>query len=274
MARMDPLYRHWNADQGRHGFTQIWRQQFPATPHSAPTRVLPSHSCDLVFNFGDPFERVGDRGSSRLPAIHLVGPLTRYLAVRATGSTDLLIGRMPAWSLFPLFGVPAEALTDQVVALSDLPKGRWVTEVERFEAESIHLHLTSQQRPIQDPGLVCAALRRIQASSGQTRTSALAADLGVSRRHLCRLFQRSIGYGPKSAASLARFHNAIALLVSGLSGAALAAEAGYADQPHLIRSITQRCGLSPSQILKLPDSALKRRFNHSARSQIFKTVYL
>ena len=224
MARMDPLYRHWNADQGRHGFTQIWRQQFPATPHSAPTRVLPSHSCDLVFNFGDPFERVGDRGSSRLPAIHLVGPLTRYLAVRATGSTDLLIGRMPAWSLFPLFGVPAEALTDQVVALSDLPKGRWVTEVERFEAESIHLHLTSQQRPDPDLGTGRRSGRQppsplpLVSAIDRLRTQKRCLASAVSQRH-CPACQRPERRGAggrgrlcRSAASDSQHHPALRTL--------------------------------------------------------------
>lgn len=79
------------------------------------------------------------------------------------------------------------------------------------------------------------------------RIRELASDLHVSERQLERLFKQQIGVGPKQFSSLARFHNALRQLPFANSWAGLAAEAGYADQAHFIRSFAAYAGTTPGQ---------------------------
>jgi len=77
----------------------------------------------------------------------------------------------------------------------------------------------------------------------------------VGERWLERAFARHVGYGPKMLARVVRFQHAVALLDAGppLSWSALAYEAGFADQAHLVREFRALAGLTPG------DFAAERR---------------
>lgn len=101
-----------------------------------------------------------------------------------------------------------------------------------------------------DPRLsaIDIAIRRIAASYGGVRIDAMAADLGRSRRQLEREFLRTVGLSPKHFAVVSRFRHAAARLESRPrdSLAAIAADAGYADQSHMVRDFRQFAGVPPS----------------------------
>ena len=79
-------------------------------------------------------------------------------------------------------------------------------------------------------------------------TSRLAA---LTERHLRRRFHDAVGYGHKTLQRVLRLRRFLALAESeaGPDLARVAAEAGYADQPHLTRECAELAGLPPAALL-------------------------
>jgi AraC-like DNA-binding protein len=95
------------------------------------------------------------------------------------------------------------------------------------------------------------AWQRLTASHGRVAISALARQVGWSRRHLSARFHREFGLTPKIAGRVMRFEVAHRLLRAprrpGL--AEVAARCGYADQAHFSREWRELAGCSPSRWL-------------------------
>ena len=81
--------------------------------------------------------------------------------------------------------------------------------------------------------------------------NAVAVDLGVSERHLRRVFRETVGVSPKAFAKLTRFHRALraARESAHASWASIAAAAGYYDQAHLIAEFRAIAGVTPRALL-------------------------
>ncbi|MCX5243903.1 helix-turn-helix domain-containing protein [Streptomyces sp. NBC_00201] len=99
---------------------------------------------------------------------------------------------------------------------------------------------------------VAGAWQRLLAAGGRLRVDKLAADTGVSERHLRNRFRAEIGLTPKAAARVIRFDLARRRLASrpgrpDLAG--LAADCGYADQSHLDREFAALASCTPSDWL-------------------------
>lgn len=75
-------------------------------------------------------------------------------------------------------------------------------------------------------------------------------ELGLSERTLRRRFDAAFGYGPKTLDRILRFQRYLKLLRSRPSDSAarLAAAAGYADQPHLIRECLRLTLRTPGRL--------------------------
>lgn len=97
-----------------------------------------------------------------------------------------------------------------------------------------------------------APLRRawevLVASHGTVGVTALADQVGWSRRHLTQRFSDEFGLSPKAAGRVVRFDRARRLLASPQrpSLAEIAALCGYADQPHLTRDFVRLAGCPPA----------------------------
>lgn len=161
-----------------------------------------------------------------------------------------------------LFGVPAGELTGLVVPLDAvLPRAAELTErlaaapgwPARFAVLDDVLCAA-----VRTPGVAATSpevghvWRRLQLAAGRGSVSALAGEVGWSRRHLTERFRREIGLPPKVAARVLRFEGARAeLLRPGPAGRAprladVAATCGYADQAHLTREWRHLAGCTPS----------------------------
>ncbi len=101
------------------------------------------------------------------------------------------------------------------------------------------------------------AMHRLRASSGRVGVSALAAEIGCSRKHLATRFKHEFGTAPKLFARVLRFDRALSGLRIGrqVNWAALADACGYADQAHLSRDFRAFVGSPPQAFLRrgLPD---------------------
>lgn len=185
--------------------------------------------------------------------VHVVGPRTRAKLKRATGvARAAVIQFKPGWSR-TLFGVPASQLTDQLVTLEDLwaSAGRDVTD-ELLAAHSVPelLHRLSRTIAGRAPSestsarLARRAARMFEAS--ETRVEIVADELGVSARHLRRAFAESVGITPKEFARGVRLQRAIRESARSTDWSAIARDAGYYDQAHLIGDFRELTGLTPT----------------------------
>lgn len=75
----------------------------------------------------------------------------------------------------------------------------------------------------------------------------LAAVAGLSRFELVRRFREQNDLTPHAFQTNLRVERARALLSAGLAPAAVAAECGFADQPHLTRAFKRAVGVSPGR---------------------------
>ncbi|MGA4993133.1 helix-turn-helix domain-containing protein [Nonomuraea bangladeshensis] len=105
---------------------------------------------------------------------------------------------------------------------------------------------------------VAWAWRRIVAGRGLVRVEGLAGEVGWSRKRLWSRFRAQLGLPPKRAAKLVRFDRAAHRLVAGEGAARVAAEGGYADQPHLHREVMAFAGATPSALAAEPFLAVDR----------------
>jgi AraC-like DNA-binding protein len=72
--------------------------------------------------------------------------------------------------------------------------------------------------------------------------------MGWTTRSLHRHCTTWFGYGPAVLRRILRLRAALALLRGGLPPAGVAAQTGYADQPHLSRELRELTGRTPRQL--------------------------
>jgi AraC-like DNA-binding protein len=196
----------------------------------------------------------------------VVGPLTRPLVeVLAPGTTVVGVRFRPG-AAAPVLGVPASELTDLEVETDELWGRSAVALGERVaDANSpgeavvrLQRHIVGRlgDAPGPDP-LVSEAVRQLM----PWRTDdigALTSSLSISARQLRRRCQAAVGLGPKALHRVLRFQGFLALVQHAIAQgraptdgglAMLAADAGYADQPHLTRECLRLTGLPPRAFL-------------------------
>ncbi len=157
-----------------------------------------------------------------------VGP-----AVLGVAAADLVNQRVPLEELWP--SAEARRLADRVAASEDPADALVATAAERLAARA------------PDPLMRAAACRAL---AGEP-VAAIAAGIGLSPRHLHRRCQVSFGYGLKTLARIGRLDRALGLARTGLPLAQVAADAGYADQPHFTREVRALTGIPPARLLAI-----------------------
>lgn len=155
-----------------------------------------------------------------------------------------------------VLGVPPSEIAGRIVALADL----WGdTAADRLHARLAEARDTTAAAAILESTiaervakaadrptnvqLALAAAKKL----GSAHVNAVAFDLGVSERHLRRVFHETIGVSPKAFTKLTRFHHALraARAVARPGWASIAAAAGYYDQAHLIADFRSIAGVTP-----------------------------
>jgi AraC-like DNA-binding protein len=93
--------------------------------------------------------------------------------------------------------------------------------------------------------VVMTAVSQLIRSRGDVRISDLA-EGRLSLRHLRRRFQAQVGLSPKELARIRRLRaSAAAAVLEELTWCEVTAEAGYADQAHLVREFRSLLGVTP-----------------------------
>jgi AraC-like DNA-binding protein len=202
--------------------------------------LLPDAAVELVWSGRGLFVRGAD---------------TRPHAVGAFPERTFVAIRFRAGAAADVLGLAGSELADARVGISSI-WGR--AEMERLESQLARDTPTeaaalledvveSRIHCLPDPA-VEAVVRLLGEPNAGVRS--LAERIGLSERQLLRRCVASLGYGPKTLERILRFQRFLGLVRSRQRGLAeLAAEAGYADQPHLTRECVRLGGATPATLL-------------------------
>jgi AraC-like DNA-binding protein len=240
-----------------------------------PDRVAPkaSSACAVAALFVNEYDRDLPRVAIPRPAVQIVvrfGPSARDgLDVHAfgvqrgvrrklirAGQRAVMASLHPGTSKAVL-GVAADAIAGQVIELDDL-WGRAATQ--RLLDQLASTRVTSEAAEVLESAIAARAVisgsnNRLVLEAAERLASAgvniVATDLGVSERHLRRVFREAVGVSPKEFARLVRFNRALraAHEDDGESWASIAVAAGYYDQAHLIGEFHSISGVTPRALL-------------------------
>ena len=95
--------------------------------------------------------------------------------------------------------------------------------------------------------------------SGARLVPWLARSLAMSERTLRRRFAESFGYGPKTLDRILRYRRFLRLSRTSQSPiAVIAAEAGYADQAHLVRECKRLSSVTPKDVVAYQPHDVRR----------------
>ncbi len=194
--------------------------------------------------------------SALRPPVFVNGPHDVFTTVAGSCAPSYLEMWLAPLGAYRILGLPLDRLPGQPVDLVDVlgSDGRRLGEqardlptwTERFALVDSFLLERMDQGPRPSPE-VSHALSMLVESDGRRPIGQLAADTGWSHKHLITRFKRQVGLAPKMAARLIRFESVRRHLAGGSLGwAQIAAEAGYADQSHLVREFRQFAGLTPT----------------------------
>jgi len=193
--------------------------------------------------------------------LHVMGPRQRVTRKFIRAGQRLVIARLRLGASTDVLGLPACELAGRVVPLAEL-WGDAATGLlrDRLAAAdgtlrvAAELHGALAGRPAAGhEDRPCARLAVAAAERLPGRPVAeVAASLGVSERHLRRVFQDVVGLGPKTFARLVRFRHALdaARAPRRDNWAGIAVDAGYYDQAHLIADFRAIAGTAPGALLE------------------------
>ncbi|GHH48181.1 helix-turn-helix domain-containing protein [Lentzea cavernae] len=215
---MDPVYAERPAPAG---LACLWTSTVSSP---AVQRVVPDGCTDLMW-------------TPATGALVVAGPDTS--AQLASFGPGTLYGvRLPPGAFPSVFGVPAHAVRDQRVPLSELvPSARLTTFSSMVDF--------CASRVVVDPALAATASLLRSGDVG-----AVAWDIGLSSRQLRRRCLDAFGYPPKVLQRVLRFDAAMRLAWAGVPFSTVAFEAGYADQAHLAREVRALAGLPLGQLIR------------------------
>lgn len=242
----------------------VWVQRIGAEPYLQ--RNLPTGGVELHCPSGS------------LP--RLVGPLTGpSVEILVPGMTVIGVRFRPG-AVAPLLGLPACELVDLTLGLDEIwgpaagVLGECLSGARSLEEALLIVqeHLIVRRAGGQPDPVVSEAVRRLMPwRAGEI--GSLSSQLAISESQLRRRCLAAVGIGPKGLQRTLRFQGFLALVqTTGLRApppdggglAALATEAGYADQAHLSRECVRLTGLSPRAFLANKSLRCGCRHDHSA----------
>lgn len=231
---------------------------------------LPGLNAVLIVNLGDPITIIDTAGyviPVRSGDGFGAGLSDAYAVSETNGSQRGFQAMFTPLGARRFFGLPLHHLANRVFSLHDLlgvaratalieglqAANDWATGFRHLEDAICARMATDEDFDIAAARQTAWALRRLQQESGQLSIAALADEVGCSRKHLAAGFREHVGIAPKTVARLLRFRHVLQLVDASerVDWAAVAQEAGYADQSHFANDFRQITGRTPNVYLAL-----------------------
>jgi AraC-like DNA-binding protein len=194
------------------------------------------------------------------PPQFVMGPHGASVAVEGDCAPSYLQIMLSPLGAYTLLGLPMGAISGHLVDLNDVvgPVGRRLAEQlrdaptwrQRFALADRFLlrRLDRGPRPSPEVGW---AWERLVAAGGAAPIGRLAREVGWSHKHLTARFKQQVGLPPKTVARLLRLEGVWRRMdvPRPLDWGQIAADAGYADQAHLIRDFREFTGTTPARFV-------------------------
>jgi len=222
----------------------LWTSELPQGP-ARDVAVLPDGCVDLLWRDGK---------------LRVVGPDVTAAHPQLAPGARVLGARFRAGAARGWLGLPLSELVGRAVDLQEL----WGKGAARFVGRMQDADGFDRQQRVFEQELLVASARmglpearaaelfRLCAMPGgeAARAAAIRARLDLSERSVRRLSHAHFGYGAKTLERILRFQHFLGLLrrLPDAPLAVLAAEAHYADQPHLNREVQALCGMTPASL--------------------------
>jgi AraC-like DNA-binding protein len=245
-----------------YGLVRAITYQADEQPQTSVEKILPDASVGLWVNLNRDefrsFRGTGYEHLDRVPGAMLAGPRSRALVTefekgRAHVSVSFALGAARSF-----FATPLALTRDELVPIGDLwGRGAASLRERLLEARTPHDMLRTMEETllaqmtdpiIGDPGITAAA----RALSSGAPVGEVAAALGLLPRTMRRRFIAQVGLTPKRFARVQRLQRVVRRLdgQTQIDWAAVAAEHGYSDQPHLADEFRDLAGVTPSEYLQ------------------------
>jgi len=248
-------YREFEAPADLRGVVAaLWSYSRPEGAPPVPGeghRLLPDSELSIAFS-----TRRDARGDILDARLVLIGPIaTPHFFAPEAGLHIDAVRIYPEWARDVLGVHPGEAV-DAVLPFDELSSRRLPHLLRKLAVSATPLaDLLCEVRKMSGDGsrdarITHAALRPLRTSA--YRLGSIARSLDVSERHLRRLIRQTAGFSPKRLQRIARLGRAITAAdrQAHPDWAAIAADAGYCDQPHMIEDFQALAGSTPAELFK------------------------
>ncbi len=231
----------------------------PEAPFALTVDVFVDGRADLIFNFGAAYERtVHGKATRTLRHGNLDAQRLTPIRIAQRGAVQVAGVRFRAGGLMPFVSQSLDRWTGAVVGLSEAfgPSAAFLEGALRdvvgdAPAQAALLDGWLLDRMNLSPAKrdTYALVQQVTQGHGAGRIEALGQAAGLSQRTIDRLFQRHVGFGPKTWAQIVRFQRALERLksVPDCTLSQVAAELGYYDQSHLVREYRRYSGTTPGK---------------------------
>jgi AraC-like DNA-binding protein len=242
----------------------VWNYEASAQEtEGRPERIVPDGNPEFVVHYGVPFSEITpERGKELQPRAFLMGQMTRPLALDPSQGAPGIVGvRFHPAGMRAIIGAAMDEITDHHLKVADLAPRATATLIERMaEAptptvraaliQDLVAELAARHARFQDDGVQRWTTRLVN-TKGALSVATLAREAGLSTRQVERRFMTEVGISPRQYANVVRFRSVFDRLAGGKqpAWAALAADAGYFDQSHMIRDFQRFLGCSPNAFL-------------------------
>ncbi|WP_028348289.1 helix-turn-helix domain-containing protein [Bradyrhizobium murdochi] len=265
LARRAPSQRTASLISGMTGYRETARGRF--SQREPASLVVP-----LIISFGTPFLIALGRepdAADRQPSF-AAGLYAGPVHIESDGGAECVQVDFTPLGAYRFFGGAVADLAARMVDIAAVlgREGRELRDrlgaisrwQDRFDLVEDFVAVRANHLPSLE---IEFAYRRLARTAGGARITALAKEIGWSRKHLVNRFRSELGLAPKPVARIMRFHQACRLAHAGEAHgwAGIAAESGYADQAHLAREFSTLAGETPTSWahrLALTDSRLLR----------------
>lgn len=260
----------------------LWTSERSAALPHAREWNLPTGCADLIVPLTQDALRRFDGAADaegRLLAGGVLQGTQQAATLRDTSTPLAVVGaHFRPGGLAGFFAAPADEFTDHSVPLSDL----WPGFAERLREALCHPrklnHLNGQYRSYDSYGIqaIAAPAQRLQAleaalyrqlrlqapadamvqwalgqlADGQLAIGEVQRASECSPSHFIQRYRAVCGLAPKRHAALMRFNTVLGQSPRQRGWAVAAADAGYADQAHLVREFRRFAGFTPGQYLR------------------------
>ncbi len=235
----------------------LWIQEIGAGEGTYAQPVLPDGCTDLVVSGA----QVLVAGPATTSTTVAVAPGTASVGVRfRTGAASPILGtsvkdfRDTTLPITELWGDAAAPLADRTLTAGD-PRAQLRTLVGALQQRLGGTHELD--------GVAVAVARALTYQPGPALAE-LAARAGLSERQLRRRVEDAVGYPPRTLARITRFQRFLRAARTARPHrdlARLAADSGYADQPHLTRESKDLTGITPAALLDWEERRMAGTFN-------------